>query len=172
MTMPAIRSALVLAIAFAAAIPAAAQSPSAPTTKSAAAFAQLKSLAGEWEALQDGVRVRETYTVTANGTALLAETRPGNESPMITMFTVDGQHLLATHYCSAGNQPHLIATSPAGLHEGVMLTLDRVTGMKTPDDWHNTGITIALDDPNHMTQTWTWLYKGKAGTTVFHYTRK
>jgi len=44
--------------------------------------------------------------------------------------------------------------------------------MKTPEEWHNTGITISLDDPNHMTQTWSWLYKGKAGTTVFHYTRK
>jgi len=29
-----------------------------------------------------------------------------------------------------------------------------------------------LDDKDHMTQRWTYLYKGKAGATVFHYTRK
>ena len=87
------------------------------------------------------------------------------------MITVDGDRLIATHYCIAGNQPHLVATSPDDLHKGVAFTLDRVTGMKTADDWHNTGITITLDDSNHMTQTWTYLYKGKAGTTVFHYTR-
>jgi hypothetical protein len=168
--MPSIRQAIVIAMAVA--IPATAQKPSAPTAKSAAAFAQLKSLAGEWDAIQDGVPVRETYTVTANGSALMAETRPANDAAMITMFTVDGGHLLATHYCSAGNQPHMIATAPADLHDGLAFTFDRVTGMKTPGDWHNTGITIRLDDPNHMTQTWTYLYKGKPGTTVFHYTRK
>ena len=97
--MRAIHPAIAIAFAFAMAVPTMAQ------TSSAAAFAQLKSLAGEWGAVQDGVRVRETYTVTANGTALLAETRPANESPMITMFTVDGKRLLATHYCSAGNNP-------------------------------------------------------------------
>ena len=139
---------------------------------SAAVFAQLASLAGEWDAVQNGVNVRETYTVVADGSAVMAETRPGNEPAMITMFTVDGAHLLATHYCSAHNQPHLIATSPADLHDGVAFTFDRVTGTKSPDDWHNTGITIKLDDATHMTQTWTYLYKGKAGTTVFHYTRK
>jgi hypothetical protein len=156
-----------IAIAIAIALPLTAKQPNA-----SAAFAQLKSLAGEWHAVQDGVPVRETYTVTADGSAVMAETHPGNESVMITMFTVDGEHLLATHYCSAGNQPHMIATSPADLHDGLAFTFDRVTGMRTPDDWHNTGITIALDDPNHMTQTWTWLYKGKTGATVFHYTRK
>ena len=134
-------------------------------------FAQMKSLVGEWKAVQEGVPVTETYKLTANGTALMAETRAANEPAMITMITVDGDRLIATHYCVAGNQPQMVATSPGDLHKGLVFTLDRVTGMKTPDDWHNTGITITLDDSDHMTQTWTYLYKGKVGTTVFHYTR-
>jgi hypothetical protein len=150
----------------------AAQNAAVPTSKTTTTFAQMKSLVGEWEAVQDGVPVKETYTLTANGSALMAETRPGNEPAMITMFTVDGDHLIATHYCSAGNQPQMVAGVHEDLQKGATFTLARVTGMKTPDDWHNTGITIALDDPNHMTQRWTYLYKGKPGTTVFHYTRK
>jgi len=140
--------------------------------KSATTFSQMKSLVGEWDATQDGVLVKETYTLTANGSTLMAETRPGNEPAMITMFTVDGDHLIATHYCSAGNQPQMVAGTPDDLQRGVRFTLARVTGMKTSDDWHNTGITIALDDRDHMTQRWTWLYKGQTGTTDFHYTRK
>jgi len=140
-------------------------------TRSTATFAQMKSLVGEWKAVQEGVPVTETYKLTANDTALMAETRSANEPAMITMITVDGDRLIATHYCTAGNQPQMVAASPGDLHKGVAFTLERVTGMKTADDWHNTGITIALDDANHMTQTWTYLYKGKAGTTVFHYTR-
>ena len=151
---------------------AAAQSPAVPAAKSATTFTQMKSLVGEWEAVQDGVPVKETYTLTANGSALMAETRPGSDPAMITMFTVDGDHLIATHYCVAGNQPQMVTSIPDDLQKGVTFTLARVTGMKTPDDWHNTGITITLDDPNHMTQRWTYLYKGKTGTTLFHYTRK
>jgi hypothetical protein len=133
---------------------------------------QMKSLVGQWEAVQDGVPIIETYTLIANGTALMAETRPGNDPAMITMFTVDGDHLIATHYCVAGNQPQMISRAADDLRKGITFALARVTGMKTPGDWHNTGITITLDDSNHMTQRWTYLYKGKTGISMFHYTRK
>jgi hypothetical protein len=140
--------------------------------KSDAAFKQLTTLAGEWEAVQDGTPVKETYTVTANGSALLVETKPANDSAMITMVTVDGDRLIATHYCSAGNQPHMVNSARSDLRKGLTFSLDGVTGLKTPDDWHNTGLTIVLDDDNHMTQHWTYLYNGQSGTTDFHYTRK
>jgi hypothetical protein len=71
-------------------------------TNSEAAFSQLTALAGEWDAIQDGTPVRETYTVTANGSALLVETNPASKTAMITMITVDGDRLIATHYCAAG----------------------------------------------------------------------
>ena len=160
-----------MAILFAIAIAADAQTQKTPAVGSTATFEQMKSLVGEWKAIQEGVPVTEIYKLTANGTALMAETRSANEPAMITMITVDGDRLIATHYCIAGNQPQMVATSPDDLYKGVAFTLDRVTGMKTADDWHNTGITITLDDSNHMTQTWAYLYKGKVGTTVFHYTR-
>ena len=152
-----------IAILLAIAIAANAENRDTRAAGSSATFAQMKSLVGDWKAVQEGVPVTEAYKLTANGTALMAETRSANEPAMITMITVDGDRLIATHYCIAGNQPHLVATSPDDLHKGVAFRLDRVTGMKTADDWHNTGITITLDDSNHMTQTWTYLYKGKAG---------
>jgi hypothetical protein len=142
------------------------------TAESTAAFKQLTSLVGEWQAIQDGVPVKETYTLTANGTVLMSETKPANSEVMITMFTVDGDHLIATHYCVAGNQPQMVTRVLGDLEKGVTFSLERVTGMKTPDDWHNTGLTVTLDDKDHMTQRWTYLYKGKTGTTIFHYTRK
>jgi hypothetical protein len=148
------------------------QPASRGTSESEAAFKQLASLVGEWQAIQDGVPIKETYTVTANGTALMSETKPANSPAMITMFTVDGDHLIATHYCVAGNQPQMVTGVPGDLENGVTFSLERVTGMKTPDDWHNTGLTVTLDDKDHMTQRWTYLYKGKTGTAIFHYARK
>jgi len=38
----------------------AAQNPPVSTTKSTTIFTQMKSLVGEWEAVQDGVSVKET----------------------------------------------------------------------------------------------------------------
>jgi hypothetical protein len=54
---------------------------------------------------------------------------------------------------------------------GVTFSLARVTGMKTPDDWHNTGLTVRQDADGRLTHHWTWTYKGKNGITEFHYTR-
>jgi len=163
------RATTLLLVALALLIPANA----AETTPSAVAFKQLSSLAGEWEGVQDGVPLRVTCTLTANGSALMETEQPGNESPMITMFTRDGDQLIATHYCSAGNQPQMISTKIGDLEkEGITFALVRVTGMKTPDDWHNTGLTVTQPDKDHMTQRWTYQYKGKTGTTVFRYTRK
>src|SRR5919197_6531010 len=162
---------LLFVYVLAATVAISAQNRPQDSSKSAAVFKQLTSLVGEWEAVQDGVPVKETYTLTANGSVLMSETKPTDSQPMITMFTVDGDHLIATHYCVAGNQPQMVTGVPDDLQKGLTFSLDRVTGMKTPEDWHNTGVTLTLDDKDHMTQRWTYLYKGKTGTTVFHYTR-
>ena len=171
MTKPITKS-LVLVCVLVTAVAVSGQNQPQDSSKSAAVFKQLTSLVGDWEAVQDNVPVKETYTLTANGTVLMSETKPADSQPMITMFTVDGDHLIATHYCVAGNQLQMVTGAPGDLEKGLTFSLKQVTGMKTPDDWHNTGITLTLDDKDHMTQRWTYLYKGKTGTTVFHYARK
>jgi hypothetical protein len=141
--------------------------------KSAVVFTQLSALVGDWEGVQDGVPIKVTYTLTGDGSALMEYVKPRDSAAgaMVTMFTVDGDHLIATHYCAAGNQPQMVTGVPGSLDQGVAFSLVRVTGLKTPDDWHNTGLTIIQDDKDHITQRWTYLYKGRAGTNVFRYAR-
>jgi hypothetical protein len=140
---------------------------------SEAVFARLGSLVGEWEGTQQGVVVTLTYTLTANGTALMEEMRPAGAPVMITMYSVDGDRLLATHYCSAGNQPQMATAGIASEDTGALeFSLLRVTGMKTPGDWHNTGLVVRLEDADHLTQRWSYFDHGKTGTNVFRYTRK
>jgi hypothetical protein len=145
----------------------------AEKSNSAIAFERLKSLVGEWKGVQDGTEVELTYTLTANGSALMEEFKPKDEPIMITMFSVDGDHLIATHYCSARNQPQM-ATEPITEPKTKRLafSLVRVTGMTTPDDWHNTGLAMVLEDNEHLTQEWKYQYKGEIGTRTFHYTRE
>jgi hypothetical protein len=89
-----------LAVIVSAALP-------ADKTNSEQAFDRLASLRGEWKGKTDGVNTTLIYTLTANGSALVETCRPEKGPEMITMFTIDGDHLIATHYCSAKNQPQM-----------------------------------------------------------------
>jgi hypothetical protein len=82
----------------------------ADKTKSEQAFDRLASLQGEWKGEPRGVKTKLIYTLTADGSVLMEECQPQNGAAMITMFTVDGDHLVATHDCAAKNQPQM-ATS-------------------------------------------------------------
>src|ERR1044071_5846015 len=114
---------LCIIVAMAGAISLPAQTQPQDKSKSEAVFKQLASFVGAWEAVQDRVPVTETYTLTANGSALMAETKPAKEPAMITMITVDGDHLLATHYCAARNQPQMETGVPDDLQKGVTFSL-------------------------------------------------
>jgi len=141
-------------------------------SKSAAAFDHLASLVGEWRGVQSETEFQVTYTLTADGSALMEEFRPKGGPTMVTLFTVDGDHLIATHYCSAQNQPQMVSTAIAEPQaKSVAFSLVRVTGLKTPDDWHNTGLVLTIEDQDHVTQEWTYLFKGKTGKTLFALTR-
>jgi hypothetical protein len=139
--------------------------------KSEEAFDRLASLQGQWEGEQKGVKINVTYTLTANGSALMEEFRPASGPVMITVFTVDGDHLIATHYCSAKNQPQMVTPAIDDAQKPLAFSLARITGLKSPDDWHNTGLTVFQEDNDHLTQEWTYESKGKTGKTVFRYTR-
>jgi hypothetical protein len=142
-------------------------------SKSLAAFKNLSSLVGEWKGVQNGREIRLTYRLTADGSVLMEESRPAKGAAMITMFSVDGDHLIATHYCSAGNQPQMTTAAivePQG--RTLVFSLVRVTGMATPEDWHNTGLEVLLTDRDHFTQKWTYSYRGRTGTSTFQFTRR
>ena len=47
----------------------------------------------------------------------------------------------------------------------------RVTGLKSPDAFHNTGLTVMQEGNNHLTQEWLYESKGKTGKNIFHFTR-
>ncbi len=144
----------------------------AQQSRSALAFEHLASLLGEWTGVLSGTEVQVTYTLIADGSVLMEEFRPQNGPTMMTMFSVDGDHLIATHYCSARNQPQMESvaiTEPQA--KSLAFSLTRVTGLKLPDDWHNTGLVVAPDDSDHFTQEWTYQHQGVAGKNVFHFAR-
>jgi hypothetical protein len=143
----------------------------ADKTKSEEAFDRLASLKGEWKGQMDGINTSLTYTLTANGSALMEQCQPQKGAEMVTMFTVDGDHLIATHYCSAKNQPQMATSAIADVQKPLAFSLVRISGLKSPDAFHNTGLTIIQEDNDHLTQEWSYQFKGKTGKNIFHFTR-
>lgn len=89
-----------------------ASKPATPATQSDAqkAFEKMKTLAGSWHGMILNIPIDVTIRIASSRTAILHEAntdggRPPNHE--ITMFYLNGDRLLATHYCDAGNQARL-----------------------------------------------------------------
>src|SRR5258707_1894587 len=89
---------------------------SGPQSDAQKAFEKMKTLAGSWEGSIMGMSTQITIRVTSSGNAILHEaTGPGRPDNPITMFYMDGDRLVLTHYCDAGNRPRMVGKiSPDG----------------------------------------------------------
>ena len=70
-------------------------------------FDKMKTLAGSWQGTIMNIPISVTIRVASSGTAILHEATTNGGGPPnheITMFYVEGDRLLATHYCDGGNR--------------------------------------------------------------------
>ncbi len=144
---------------------------------SAAAFAQsgaqssfdkMKALAGSWEGTVttvppeptvEGKPVQVSLRVTSMGNALMHEMRiAGRPDDPITMLYLDGNRLLLTHYCDAGNRPRMVGKLvPDG--NTVEFSLLDVAGSTQYGHMHNAAFTVV--NPDHHTEEWNFMVEGK-----------
>ncbi|MGA3126544.1 MAG: hypothetical protein ABSD13_07490 [Candidatus Korobacteraceae bacterium] len=135
------------------------------------AWKSLQTLVGKWDGTvkENGkqashVEVRRT----GGGSALMHVINEGTPDEMVTMFHPDMNDLLATHYCSAHNQPRMKLVSSTATR----LVFEFMDGTNIgPKDGHMVGLAIDLIDANHHDEEWSWTQDGKRSTSVFHYTR-
>lgn len=130
-------------------------------------FDALKTLVGKWRGEDTlGHRVTVTFRLTAKGSALLSEFVESDENEdMITMIHLDGDRLLATHYCSAGNQPRMTAAiSP----DAKTITFDFVDGtnIPAPESGHMQRLVIRIPSQSRHIEEWTYVENGKQDTVV------
>ena len=82
-------------------------------------FEQLKRLAGDWIGNADHGDVKHeatiSYKVTSAGRTVQETIFAGTPHEMVTMYHLDGDALLLTHYCAIGNQPRMKAEPAGGL---------------------------------------------------------
>jgi len=91
---------------------------------------------------------------------------------MLTVYHFDGNRLMLTHYCSAGNQPRMQAgTFNPETGEIQFLFLD-ATNLASPSAGHMHNAKIRLVDQNHMSAEWQFYENGQPKFTEHaQYTR-
>jgi hypothetical protein len=125
----------------------------------AAAFEQLKSLAGHWET-ETSNREKATLDLelTSGGTAVIEKARvsdAGKTVEMITLYYLDGDQLKLTHYCMAGNQPTMRATYAPDT-KTLTFEFEGATNLKSPNDGHMHHAVYTFIDSDHFKTAWTF----------------
>ena len=136
-------------------------------------FTQLKTLAGKWKAtvtvdppmpkMAGNIAGEINMRVTSRGNALVHEMyEPGKDNDPahfdhpLTMFYLDGDKLLLTHYCDAGNRPRMSARSS----DGKTVEFDFVDVTGNLKYGHMQHAVFTFIDANHHTEDWTFMMPG------------
>lgn len=138
-----------------------------PKSDAQKSFDSLKALAGSWEGHVttvppqpdiEGKPAHLSLRVTSMGNAMVHEmTGDGRPDDPITMLYLDGDRLLLTHYCDAGNRPRMTGKmSPDG--KTVEFDFLDVSGSTQYGHMHHAVFTMI--DPNHHTEDWTYMMPG------------
>jgi hypothetical protein len=138
-------------------------------------FDMLKSLSGAWEGkTMQGKPVSVSYRLTAAGSALMSEIimpEMKTDHDMISMFHMDNDRLLLTHYCATGNQPRMVASlSPDG--KSVTFDFLDATNLASPSTGHMNRVVFTVVDANHHTEDWRFIQDGKEIVESFDLYRK
>ena len=124
-----------------------------PTTN--AAFEKLKGLAGTWSANmieKDGELTTVEYRVTAGGSVVMETMFAGQPHEMINMYTVDGDSLIATHYCSGQNQPVLKLNAAKSTADQLVFDFVKVTGTNTKS--YINGVQLNFSKDGKVEEVW------------------
>jgi len=158
-----------LAAGVAAAPPAAPQADSKGAGR--AQLERLKKLAGDWSGRAgDGKEqfdAKVTYRVTAQGSTVVETFFAGTPHEMVTMYHLDGDALVLTHYCAAGNQPRMRAR-PGADPSRIVFDFRDGTNLDASRDMHMHAAALEILADDHIRSEWTSYQGGKpAGSANF-----
>ena len=121
-----------------------------------AAFEAIKSLEGEWvgtvkvEGAEESRETTVVYKVSANGHSVIETFAPGKPLEMFSVYHMDGDDLLMTHYCAIGNAPKM-KFRETGKPGELAFEFNGGTNLDPEKDAHAHEGKRQLHGPNHYT---------------------
>jgi len=97
---------------------------------------------------------------------------PGTEHEMMTAYHLNGDQLMLTHYCAAGNQPKM-TLDKSSTSSQLVFAFAGGTNLNADKDNHMHSGRIKFIDGDHLEAEWDSYQSGKpAGTHKFFLSRK
>jgi hypothetical protein len=145
-----------------------------PPSDSQKAFDKLKTLAGSWEGrvttlppqpgMGDGALTDISLRITSRGNAMVHEMKaagtaddPARYDHPVTMFYLDSDRLLLTHYCDAGNRPRMSGKMSA---DGKTMEFEFLDLSGGTQFGHMDHAVFTFIDANHHIEEWTYMMPG------------
>ncbi len=127
-----------------------------------AAWDRLKSLQGAWNGRSTkGWTEKIKFELIASETCLVETSFDAHPNEtMLTIWHLDGDRLLLTHYCVAKNQPRLILTHVSDDARELTFEFLDATNLPSRDTGHMDKLVMAFGDDTFASQ-WTWYQKGR-----------
>src|SRR5437899_12426257 len=121
-------------------------------------FDQLKTLAGSWEGTFEGKPLQVSFRVTSMGNALMHEIKADGPEDPITMFYLDADRVILTHFCDAGNRPRMVGkVSP----DGKTIEFDFLDVAGNTQHGHMHHAIFTFIDASHHSEEWTYMQGDK-----------
>ena len=135
-----------------------------PGVTSQEALDRLKALTGTWEGSVEGQaeKVRVIYRTISGGTAVMETLFPGMPEEMISVYFADGPELRMTHYCAAGNQPHLRLDRKASTVADLRFGFEGGTNFNPKQDGHIHSGRLTFPESGRIEAEWDYFQGGKA----------
>lgn len=126
-------------------------------------FERLKKLDGKWiGSSTKGWKEQVTFKTIAQGSVVHESSFDAHPNEtMATMYYMDGNRLLLTHYCVSKTQPRLQATLFEEGGRKVTFTFLDATSLPSRDKGHMDKVVFHFIDDDHFTSQWTWYQTGK-----------
>ena len=122
-------------------------------------FAKLKSLVGSWKGkTQDGTDLHVTYRLVAADSVIEEHL---SVADMVTMYHLDGDQLMLTHYCAGHNQPRMRARPFKEDDQTLRFDFFDATSLPNPSASHMHNVSFTFQDAEHITAEWTNYDGGK-----------
>ncbi len=128
-----------------------------------AAFERFKKLEGKWHGKSTkGWEEAVHFKTIAQGSVVVENSFDAHPNEtMMTMFHMDNDRLVLSHYCVAGNQPRLAATVFEEDGRKITFTFVDATNLPSRDKGHMDKAVFHFLDEAHLTSQWTWYQDGK-----------
>ena len=139
-------------------------------SRASRSFARLTALVGDWAApLASAKSLRISMRLVAAGSVLVERYLTPSGKETLTVFHLDGDRLLATHYCGQRNQPRLRLVSDLA-SKSLVFTFVDATNLE-PGAAHLHRLEMVVGDRNHFDKVETYRQGTKEERESLRFTR-